>query len=44
VKCGKIHRTFPYAFSRGSGAFGGIFADISSAMADLATRRGVVRT
>jgi hypothetical protein len=41
VKRGKVDRTFPYAFSRGSSAFGGALADITGAVADIRTRRRV---
>jgi hypothetical protein len=37
VKCDKISRTFSHALARSSSAFGGSFADISGAPADVAT-------
>jgi hypothetical protein len=44
VKCGKVDRTFPYALGRRSSAFGGALADISGAMADVGSGRGLVWT
>jgi hypothetical protein len=44
VERGKIDRTFPYAFSRRSSAFGGALADVSRSMTDVGAGAGLVRT
>jgi hypothetical protein len=43
VKCGKVARTFPNTLARRSSALGGSFADVSSAVTDVATGAGWMR-
>jgi hypothetical protein len=42
VKCDEVARTFPNTFGRRSSAFGGTFADVSGAPADVASRTALM--